>query len=179
MKAYSRSPQVKFWAYHFYSEHHLVQTGNDPLLLLARLAERLVNWLYQAKTDYCTAITEMDATELYISLGELSLISDASEKDIREVFWKWVEDECKLEIVELEQSPKSSFKWKLGFSGWFLLGRPEINHCISNWANRQVLFQSSEKIEKNKRKPEKAEKSRRKIKPKLKKIWALFVSGVG
>jgi two-component system chemotaxis sensor kinase CheA len=93
----------KVWQITFIPEHHLVQTGNDPLLLFNALAD-LGELTLKAKTDEVPPITEMDATELHIS-WELCLISDASEEDIREVF-EWVEDECKLEIVEVEQAPK-------------------------------------------------------------------------
>ena len=93
----------KVWQIIFIPEHHLVQTGNDPLLLFNALAD-LGALTLKAKTDEVPPITEMDATELYIS-WELCLISDASEEDIREVF-EWVEDECTLEIVEVEQATK-------------------------------------------------------------------------
>lgn len=94
----------KTWHITFIPEHHLVQTGNDPLLLFNALAD-LGKLTLKAKTEQLPPITEMDATELYIS-WELSLISEASEADIREVF-EWVEDECKLEIEELTPSPEA------------------------------------------------------------------------
>lgn len=96
-------PAGKIWQITFIPEHHLVQTGNDPLLLFNALAD-LGELTLKAKTDLVPPIAEMDPTELYIS-WELSLISDASEADIREVF-EWVEDECTLEIVSTEVVPE-------------------------------------------------------------------------
>jgi two-component system chemotaxis sensor kinase CheA len=101
----TQEPAGKTWRITFIPEHHLVQTGNDPLLLFNALAD-LGKLTLKAKTEQLPPINEMDATELYIS-WELSLISEASEADIREVF-EWVEDECKLEIEELTPPPEAA-----------------------------------------------------------------------
>jgi two-component system chemotaxis sensor kinase CheA len=93
----TEEPAGRIWHITFIPEHHLVQTGNDPLLLFDALAE-LGELTVKAKTNSLPAITEIDPTEIYIS-WELLLISNATEEDIREVF-EWVEDECKLEIVD-------------------------------------------------------------------------------
>jgi len=158
----------KIWHITFIPEHHLVQTGNDPLLLFSALAD-LGQLTLQAKTDLLPAITEMDATELYIS-WELSLISDASEEDIREVF-EWVEDECKLEIVELEASPKSSSSETRDSLGDSASVDPEILHSQTALVTEQPAsaIQSSEKIEKIEKaeKAEKAEKNKTKTKQDL------------
>ena len=90
----------KVWLIEFIPEHHLVQTGNDPMLLfnvLADLGELTVNASYQE----LPSLVDMDAEELYLS-WKLKLVSDCNEEDIREVF-EWVEDECQLNI-ELEAS---------------------------------------------------------------------------
>jgi len=93
----TEEPAGRIWHITFIPEHHLVQTGNDPLLLFDALAE-LGELTVKAKTNSLPAITEIDPTEIYIS-WELLLISNVTEEDIREVF-EWVEDECKLEIVD-------------------------------------------------------------------------------
>ncbi|REL35313.1 chemotaxis protein CheA [Thalassotalea euphylliae] len=86
----------KIWQITFIPEHHLVQTGNDPLLLFNAL-EDLGELIVLAKTEQLPSITEIDVEELYIH-WQLTLMSDnASEADIREVF-EWVEDECELDI---------------------------------------------------------------------------------
>lgn len=93
------APKGKVWQISFIPEHHLVQTGNDPIFLFNALAD-LGELSVKAKTDELPPLNDMDAEELYLS-WELSLISDANEADIREVF-EWVEDECTLEIEAIE-----------------------------------------------------------------------------
>ncbi|MCH2058447.1 MAG: chemotaxis protein CheA [Thalassotalea sp.] len=88
------------WNILFIPEHHLVQTGNDPLLLFSAL-EDFGELTATAVLDNLPSITEMDVEELCMH-WQLTLISDnATEDDIREVF-EWVEDECELTISEEE-----------------------------------------------------------------------------
>ncbi|AOW78895.1 chemotaxis protein CheA [Colwellia sp. PAMC 20917] len=93
----------KIWQISFVPDHHLVKTGNDPIFLFNALAS-LGELTVKAKTDALPALKDMDAEELYLS-WELTLVSDASEDDIREVF-EWVEDECTLEIEGIDPAPK-------------------------------------------------------------------------
>lgn len=88
------------WQIAFIPQHHLVQTGNDPLLLFNALTD-LGQLTVVAKVDGLPALTDMDAEELYLT-WQLELISMCSEEDIREVF-EWVEDECELIIEKKEQ----------------------------------------------------------------------------
>jgi two-component system chemotaxis sensor kinase CheA len=90
------SAGTQCWHITFIPEHHLVQTGNDPLLLFNALAD-LGDLTVTAKTDDLPALTDMDVEELYLT-WHLILRSDASEDDIKEVF-EWVEDECELTIA--------------------------------------------------------------------------------
>ena len=90
---------LTLWNILFVPEHHLVQTGNDPLLLFSALAD-LGSLSIQAKINELPALTDMDAEEIYIG-WQLELKTYASEADIREVF-EWVEDECRLEISQME-----------------------------------------------------------------------------
>ncbi len=97
-------PELTCWQIEFIPEHHLVQTGNDPLLLfnaLAEYGELEVN----ANCKDLPAITDIDPKELYIS-WQLTLRANCSEEDIREVF-EWVEDECQLNITQLATSTDS------------------------------------------------------------------------
>jgi len=94
------------WQITFIPQHHLVQTGNDPLLLFNALAD-LGQLSVVAKVDGLPALTDMDAEELYLT-WQLELKSGCSEDDIKEVF-EWVEDECELiieqQMQELDDSP--------------------------------------------------------------------------
>ncbi len=83
------------WHIEFIPEHHLIQTGNDPLLLFNALAD-LGNLTVKANCQELPALSDIDAKELYIS-WQLTLISSATENEIREIF-EWVEDECQLNI---------------------------------------------------------------------------------
>jgi len=85
------------WHIEFIPDHHLVQTGNDPLLLFNALAD-LGELVVEANCKDLPAVTDIDAEELYIS-WQLTLTSSSTEEDIKEVF-EWVEDECKLNITQ-------------------------------------------------------------------------------
>jgi len=89
------------WQIEFIPDHHLVQTGNDPLLLFNALAD-LGDITLVANAKELPALNEMDAEELYLS-WLLTLKSSASEDEIKEVF-EWVEDECLLILTKEEQS---------------------------------------------------------------------------
>ncbi|MFT7258931.1 MAG: two-component system chemotaxis sensor kinase CheA [Glaciecola sp.] len=144
-------PKDKIWHITFIPQHHLIQTGNDPLLLFNALAD-LGNLTLKAKTDLLPAITEMDATELYIS-WELTLTSDASEEDIREVF-EWVEDECKLEIIEVEPTSVSNAIETHDSSDTRIAVATELSNVATALATDKsaIGIQSSEKTDKNKAK---------------------------
>jgi two-component system chemotaxis sensor kinase CheA len=104
----------------------------------------------KAKTDEVPPITEMDATELYMS-WELRLISDASEEDIREVF-EWVEDECKLEIVEVEQTTKPVENRAIDGADNPIAEEPEAIDSAPTLAASSIenSVQALEKVDKNK-----------------------------
>lgn len=87
------------WHISFIPEHHLVQTGNDPLLLFSALAE-LGELSISANCKELPPILEMDSEELYLS-WELTLVSSETENSIKEVF-EWVEDDCKLSFKKEE-----------------------------------------------------------------------------
>jgi two-component system chemotaxis sensor kinase CheA len=120
-------------------------------LLFNALAD-LGNLTLKAKTDLLPAITEMDATELYIS-WELTLTSDASEEDIREVF-EWVEDECKLEIIEVEPTSVSNAIETHDSSDTRIAVATELSNVATALATDKsaIGIQSSEKTDKNKAK---------------------------
>ena len=91
------------WSISFIPEHHLVQTGNDPLLLLNALAE-LGKVSVTANCNSIPSLVDLDATELYIS-WQITLITAAKKEDIAEIF-EWVEDDCQLVISNEESIDK-------------------------------------------------------------------------
>jgi two-component system chemotaxis sensor kinase CheA len=91
------------WSINFIPEHHLVQTGNDPLLLLNALAE-LGKVSVTANCNSIPSLVDLDATELYIS-WQITLITAAKKEDIAEIF-EWVEDDCQLVISNEESVDK-------------------------------------------------------------------------
>ncbi|MCJ8321716.1 MAG: chemotaxis protein CheA, partial [Colwellia sp.] len=94
------STEVSCWQITFIPQHHLVQTGNDPLLLFNALSD-LGPLSVVAKIDALPALSDMYPEELYLT-WQLELKSSCSEDDIKEVF-EWVEDECKLIIEQQTQ----------------------------------------------------------------------------
>ncbi|WP_286235696.1 chemotaxis protein CheA [Thalassotalea sediminis] len=86
------------WNISFIPEHHLVQTGNDPLLLFNALAE-LGELKVEANCNNLPSILDADPQELYLSWNLTLHSKNASEALIREVF-EWVEDECELTITQ-------------------------------------------------------------------------------
>ncbi|MFD2166501.1 chemotaxis protein CheA [Thalassotalea euphylliae] len=99
-KASAAARQV--WHIEFVPEHHLVQTGNDPLLLFSAL-EDLGTLEVKASANYLPSLTEMDVEELYLRWTLELTAEGITEDDIREVF-EWVEDECQLSISLAENN---------------------------------------------------------------------------
>lgn len=93
----SKADDLATWQIKFIPEHHLVQTGNDPLLLFNALAD-LGEVTLVACAKELPALNDIDAEEIYLTWN-LTLQSSASEDDIKEVF-EWVEDECELIITK-------------------------------------------------------------------------------
>jgi two-component system chemotaxis sensor kinase CheA len=85
------------WLITFIPEPHLVQTGNDPLLLFNALAE-LGEVSLEAHSKDIPSLIDLDAEALYLSWS-LVINTSANEDDIKEVF-EWVEDECQLTITK-------------------------------------------------------------------------------
>lgn len=86
------------WQIEFIPEHHLVQTGNDPIFLLNALAD-LGDASIRCQSQL-PAFDELDPEELFLT-WQIELIADVDEDEIREVF-EWVEDECQLNITKVE-----------------------------------------------------------------------------
>jgi len=88
---------IATWLITFVPEPHLVQTGNDPLLLFNALSE-LGEVSLEAHSQDIPSLLELDAEALYLSWS-LAIKTSANEDDIKEVF-EWVEDECQLTITK-------------------------------------------------------------------------------
>jgi len=97
----SKTDDSSTWQISFIPEHHLVQTGNDPLLLFNALADVGEVTIVACAKDL-PALNDIDAEEIYLSWN-ITLQSSAEEDDIKEVF-EWVEDECELIITKEELS---------------------------------------------------------------------------
>ena len=93
----SKTDDTSTWQISFIPEHHLVQTGNDPLLLFNALAD-LGEVTLVACAKKLPALNELDAEEIHLSWN-ITLQSSANEDEIKEVF-EWVEDECELIITK-------------------------------------------------------------------------------
>lgn len=87
------------WQIELHPDEELLQTGNDPLLLFASLAEL---GLLEARpvTERLPDLQALDPTRLYLDWS-LQLYSDCAETAIREIF-EWVEDEVELRLTPVD-----------------------------------------------------------------------------
>ena len=84
------------WHIEFRPAQHLLMTGNEPILMMAALAEcgELVTY---ACTANVPALVDLNPEELFLS-WHMELYSDCDEAAVREIF-EWVEDDCELTIT--------------------------------------------------------------------------------
>jgi two-component system chemotaxis sensor kinase CheA len=89
--------------YHIEFKAHptLFLSGNEPLLILQELSN-LGEATITAKTEAIPPLTEINPTDCYLA-WEITLISNKTEADIREVF-EFVEDQCDLTIKIIPSS---------------------------------------------------------------------------
>ena len=99
--------ELSTYQIHFVPEHNLAKTGNDPLFLFNALAD-LGELITIANTSELPALTDIDPQELYLS-WDLTLKTKANKEEIYEVF-EWVEDECLLEISQIENQNQNQVK---------------------------------------------------------------------
>ncbi|MFW1678013.1 chemotaxis protein CheA [Pontibacter sp. JAM-7] len=93
------APEAAGWSIRFAPKPGLLQTGNEPLLMFAALAD-LGSLTVTAELEALPAFAEFDPELLYLSWN-LSLESDCSQAEVEEIF-EWVEDECLLEVTPLQ-----------------------------------------------------------------------------
>ncbi len=84
------------WHITFIPEQHVAQTGNDPKFLFNALAD-LGTLDIECILENLPGYEQLDVEELYLSWDIRLTNTQASKKDILEVF-EWVEDECVLNI---------------------------------------------------------------------------------
>jgi len=84
------------WNITFTPHDDLMTTGNDPVLLLAGLAE-LGDMTLSVQDDTLPSLAEMNPEQCYLSWSIKLLGEDIDKEKISEIF-EWVEDECDLEI---------------------------------------------------------------------------------
>jgi len=101
--------ELSTYQIHFVPEHNLAKTGNDPLFLFNALAD-LGELITIANTSELPALTDIDPQELYLS-WDLTLKTKANKEEIYEVF-EWVEDECLLEISQIENQNQNQIQVK-------------------------------------------------------------------
>lgn len=86
------------WLIKFAPHEDMLRTGNDPVLMFREL-EELGELSVLADSSALPGFEDVVAEDSYIQ-WEITLIGDATEEQVREIF-AWVEDECDLEISAL------------------------------------------------------------------------------
>ena len=119
------SPDVSGWDIEFVPAPHLMMTGNEPVLMMAALAE-LGKLVVHPCTDDVPSLEKLNPEELFFS-WRMDLYSDCLEDDIREIF-EWVEDDCSLTIQPLKNA-----------SQVMPTSADENNHIETLAANNNVL----------------------------------------
>ena len=111
------------WEIDFVPDAGLLSSGHEPAFMFEALAD-LGELDVTAITKPVPKITKIQPEELYLS-WRLTLVSDCTEDDIREIF-EWVEDECKLIITQttlaLETAATSAVT-----KGWQVQFKPHMS----------------------------------------------------
>lgn len=93
----SADTRQQAWEIDFVPDAGLLRSGHEPAFMFEALAD-LGELNVTAITKPVPKITKIQPEELYLS-WRLTLVSDCTEDDIREIF-EWVEDECKLIVTQ-------------------------------------------------------------------------------
>ncbi len=92
------------WHVEFVPAPHLLMTGNEPILMVAALAEYGELEIH-ACTASVPALVDLNPEELFL-FWKIDLYSDCDEADVREIF-EWVEDDCELTITAIVNTQPS------------------------------------------------------------------------
>lgn len=95
------------WVIDFVPASHLLMTGNEPVLLMAALAD-LGKLEIDVFTDQVPRLDELNPEQLFL-YWKMFLYSDCSERAVREVF-EWVEEDCSLSIVPIQKLTDEVFE---------------------------------------------------------------------
>ncbi len=97
--------QQQSWEITFKPQAHLLQTGNDPALLIREL-EQLGALEVQVDDSTLPPLDQMEPERCYLS-WRMRLSGPVEEAAIREIF-EWVEDDCELDIRPLTPQPAAT-----------------------------------------------------------------------
>lgn len=89
------------WSIYFKPHRHLLQTGNDPVLMLRELAE-LGELSVEIDTDSVPAFCDLEPEDCYLA-WHIEIYGDATLAQLKEIF-EWVEGDCELEITPLSSA---------------------------------------------------------------------------
>ncbi|WP_370978914.1 chemotaxis protein CheA [Agaribacterium sp. ZY112] len=89
--------KTREWHITFSPYSDIFRSGNDPLRNISALSE-LGHISCVCNSDNLLSLSELDSERSYLS-WLITLVSDCSEEDIKEVF-EWVEDECDLTLSQ-------------------------------------------------------------------------------
>ena len=92
------------WHIEFKPAQHLLMTGNEPILMMAALAE-CGELVVHACTANVPALVDLNPEELFL-FWNMDLYSDCDEAAVREVF-EWVEDDCELTITAIADNNRA------------------------------------------------------------------------
>jgi two-component system chemotaxis sensor kinase CheA len=89
---------------HFAPRPGILDTGNEPLRILREL-KQLGDARIEADCSDLPALSDIDPALVYLA-WQVTLVTDASEAQVREVF-AWVEGDAEIEIQERQAQPKT------------------------------------------------------------------------
>uniref|UniRef100_UPI0035648024 chemotaxis protein CheA n=1 Tax=Neptunomonas sp. TaxID=1971898 RepID=UPI0035648024 len=92
------------WHIEFKPAQHLLMTGNEPILMMAALAE-CGELVVHACTANVPALVDLNPEELFL-FWNMDLYGDCDEAAVREVF-EWVEDDCELTITAIADNNRA------------------------------------------------------------------------
>lgn len=96
-----KSPQNAGWSIYFKPHRHLLQTGNDPVLMLRELAE-LGELSVEINTDSLPGFCDLEPEDCYLA-WHIEIHGDTTLAQLKEIF-EWVEGDCELEITPLSNT---------------------------------------------------------------------------
>lgn len=103
---------ISCWNIKFIPNPDLMQSGHEPAFMFEALGDLGDLTVEPNLERFPATLAELNAEMLYLSWN-LTLVSDCSEEDVKEVF-EWVEDDCELHIAAGTVEPPKG--WKISFA---------------------------------------------------------------